>query len=555
MENPNQVVPPDYSTDDFVAEREPFINAGLTEQQASDALRNLWTIRNNRDKAIWQRRQEEAAEADEAERDRQELLRQQQEDEDAQVLREERKKNKAKFAPIPNRPVTSELLVLPSLVAVRKLKNHQFCELWYFINAGPDEAERSVAFAIDDNSLSIVPAADGSHSFVPSAFARDKSDVVHDESLTFEQFGQATVRMIAAMANNGWQKPHVDMHIQFWSNIEHHKWRYSRMDSHQRALLTYQGNQRRNWHATIGGPQAFNLALINEDILNDTLNKIVLRINNEHHRLIRTCFHAPIRPLFNAAHRTLTFFSASTGLTHTPDKNRVHWNYPHAYCTTRASLVPTTRRIPARHWYSPHAAFSHVTGIRHTSSPRTSLGRPHAAPSPIPRGRSLESALDRLSQANDKSAGSAAAPSSSFTPSHMRSSSGQKRPASPPCASSSYIPKKMHSFRTNNQAQLNDLVAFILSVCPVCLGRHKHDILRCASPRTWDDKHDALTERIGAGLFTKAGKQLCARWQKPSGCMEAHRLLHFCSGCGAKTHGAQRCPRAQDLLPSDSVQG
>jgi hypothetical protein len=76
MENPNQVVPPDYSTDDFVAEREPFINAGLTEQQASDALRNLWTVRNNRDKAVWQRRQEEAAEADEAERDRQELLRQ-----------------------------------------------------------------------------------------------------------------------------------------------------------------------------------------------------------------------------------------------------------------------------------------------------------------------------------------------------------------------------------------------------------------------------------------------------------------------------------------------
>jgi hypothetical protein len=113
----------------------------------------------------------------------------------------------------------------------------------------------------------------------------------------------------------------------------------------------------------------------------------------------------------------------------------------------------------------------------------------------------------------------------------------------------------MRSFQTNNQAQLNDLVAFILSVCPVCLGRHKHDILRCASPRTWDDKHKAFTECIGAGLFTKAGKQLCVRWQKPSGCMEAHRLLHFCSGCGAKSHGAQRCPRAQDPLPSDSVQG
>jgi hypothetical protein len=89
MENPNQAVPPDYATNEFVAEREPFIDAGLTEQQASDALRNLWTVRNNRDKAVWQWRQEEAAEADEAERERQELLRQQQEDEDALVLKEE----------------------------------------------------------------------------------------------------------------------------------------------------------------------------------------------------------------------------------------------------------------------------------------------------------------------------------------------------------------------------------------------------------------------------------------------------------------------------------
>jgi hypothetical protein len=372
MENPNQAVPPDYATNEFVAEREPFIDAGLTEQQASDALRNLWTVRNNRDKAVWQRRQEEAAEADEAERERQELLRQQQEDEDALVLKEERKKNKAKFAPIPNRPVTSELLVLPSLVAVRKLKNHQFCELWYFTNAGLDEAECSVSFAIDDNSLSIVLATDGSHSFVPSAFARDKSDVVHNESLTFEQFGQVTVRMIAVMANNGWQKPHVDMHIQFWSNIEHHKWRYSRMDSHQRALLTYQGNQRRNWHATIGGPQAFNLALINEDVLNDTLNKIVLRVSNEHHRLIRTCHLAPI--CLCRRHSSYSHFLLY-----------VYWFNPHARSKPRSLALPTrvlhnthvtgtyhtphtraslvlTRRFHARHWRSPHAAATRVTG-------------------------------------------------------------------------------------------------------------------------------------------------------------------------------------------------
>lgn len=211
MEDPNLAQVPDYTASEFEEERQTFINTSLTAEQAAGVLTNLWTPKNNRDKDIWQRHQQAVAAAQEAARELADQRRAQQKEEDAQMLREKGKKNKIKFAPIPNKPVVSEPLVLPSLVAIRKIKNHQFCKLWYFTNAGLNEAERSASYSLDDNSLSIVPATDGSHSFVPSAFARDKADVVRDKNLSFEQFSQAPVQMVKSMIDCTWQQPHVDI--------------------------------------------------------------------------------------------------------------------------------------------------------------------------------------------------------------------------------------------------------------------------------------------------------------------------------------------------------
>lgn len=289
MDDPNLAVALDFTANNFVDERQVLIDIGLTEQQAATVLHNQWTAQNNWDKVTWQQKQWDAAAAQVAVQERADQLRVQEEEEDTLILQDEKKKNKVKFAPIPDTPVSSRPLVLPSLVALCKLKNHQFCELWYFTNAGLDEAEKSILYTADDNSLSIVPGTDGSHSFVPSAFAHDKSNIIQDKNLSFEQFGQATLRLMNAMVNNGWQQDHVDMHIHFWSNIENHEWCYSRLDSQQRALLFYQGNQQCFWHATIGGPLAFNLSIINEEVLNNAHDCLLIKTNNEQYKLIRKC--------------------------------------------------------------------------------------------------------------------------------------------------------------------------------------------------------------------------------------------------------------------------
>ncbi|KAG1884401.1 hypothetical protein F4604DRAFT_1502557, partial [Suillus subluteus] len=82
--------------------------------------------------------------------------------------------------------------------------------------------------------------------------------------------------------------------------------------------------------------------------------------------------------------------------------------------------------------------------------------------------------------------------------------------------------------------------------CAVCLGRHQHRTIECTSTHTWNGQTKTFGECIQKGLWTKDGKQICTGWQRDEGCnTPRHDACHMCSGCGASTHGAQKCPRAQ----------
>ncbi|KAG6326127.1 hypothetical protein ID866_12962 [Astraeus odoratus] len=157
-------------------------------------------------------------------------------------MHKECKKNKTKFAPIPDVEVAAEPIILPSQAMLHKLQQHKFCKLWYFTNEGLQEATATCLFTLDDDTLSFLPTADGTMTLVPTSMVQDKANIIEDENLLFEQFSQATLCMIAFMQDAGWDQPHVQMHIQFWSAIENHKWHNSTNPNQQRALLTYQGN-------------------------------------------------------------------------------------------------------------------------------------------------------------------------------------------------------------------------------------------------------------------------------------------------------------------------
>ncbi|KAH0831392.1 hypothetical protein J3R83DRAFT_14057 [Lanmaoa asiatica] len=265
---------PDFEGPNFARERQDLINAGLTPALAITSLQTIFRSNKRKERADRERERAEAQIAREEEAERADQLRLQQEEDEEQALKEERKKNKAKFAIIPDTPVPVEPVIVPAHAALRKLKNHQFVDMWYWTNDSLDAADRVKANIPDDSSLALITSEDGTPSFIPSVSAHSKLSVIPDEELSFEQFGQAAIRMITAMRQSNWDPSHINMFISFWRNIETHPWRSSRILRQQKALLVYQGQQRLNWHKTIGSPSAFNLSEINQITLTNTLNDL-----------------------------------------------------------------------------------------------------------------------------------------------------------------------------------------------------------------------------------------------------------------------------------------
>ena len=160
---------------------------------------------------------------------------------------------------------------------------------------------------------------------------------------------------------------------------------------------------------------------------------------------------------------------------------------------------------------------------------------------------------DRYSSFSDQ-----ALASSTFTKvTHSRTPSLSKQPISPLSGghAEGSLPKRPRSFRIDSQSAppfpnigAHKASAFqnnTLSICAVCLGRHKHSVpvVFCAAKRTWNDQFDTFIERFNKALRVKdTGTILCSMWQRESGCHKKHDGMYACLGCGGLTHGASSCP-------------
>jgi hypothetical protein len=272
--NPSLLECPDFSSPTYTLVRAPLINDNTNEAQAVQLLKDVWNAGNEADRTRWQLQVDEdetlrleqlrvQAEADD--------LRLQKEVEEAEALRkDDLKKNKSKYIPIPDRDVPTVAPVFASSYAVRKMEKGLYLELWYYTNAGLDEALRNSNTA-DDEAMVMLRMPNGSTSWVPAASARTATAVTDDKNILWEDFCQAAPRMIVAMEEAGWPQERVEMLAKFWGNLQVHQFRSSRDPMDQKALIVYQAEQRRLWHLAISSPQgAYNLSRINEEILRKT---------------------------------------------------------------------------------------------------------------------------------------------------------------------------------------------------------------------------------------------------------------------------------------------
>jgi hypothetical protein len=304
---------PDYTSPTYAIARAHLINPDTTEPQAILFLRDIWFAGNDADKLRWQLQNVE----DEALRNEQlqiqteaEVLKAQTEIEEAEALRkEEVKRNKAKYAPIPDRDVPTVARVVASNYAIRKMEKGLYVELWYYTNAGLDEAFRS-SNTVDDEAMMMIRSSNGSTSWVPAASTRTSSSVTDDRNILWEDFCQAAPRMIVAMEEADWPSERVAMLAKFWGNLQIHELRSSRDPLDQKTLIVYQAEQRRLWHLAISSPQgAYNLSRINEEIMKKTRDQVYWneRRSKDLQRDFRVCYSLSLAKFFTT--KILSFYN------------------------------------------------------------------------------------------------------------------------------------------------------------------------------------------------------------------------------------------------------
>lgn len=518
--NPNDAVPPNFASDAFIEDCQWLIDHGLTEDLATATLSDLWTIQNNKDRATWAIHQEEIAQADHETQVHTEALTAEklhlQEEEESLLLWEEHKKNKAKFAPIPDHPASSQPIILPSQLALQKLKNHQFCELWFFTNEGLEEAKKSGSYASDDSSLSLLQTPDGHHAFVPSISAHDKADIIQNEDLSYFQFGTAAFYILSSMRACGWDESHITMHLKFFAAIDTYPYCHSTRDIHTWALIAYQATQRQYWHATIGSVDAFDLSYIVYSQLKTTLNDIVLCDQISELNITRTvCNVSPLNPFYLCSPYVFFFVHAIWA------QFFLHVSSP--------SMFPLLGFI-----------------IFHCSHLRSPTFCSH-----LQNNTQLLGLITRFQNSATLAPSSASSSLTSVPALRHPHLSGRSTSYSPYPTSGS-TPRPPRSFR--NSSSYPSQSSSNTPACPVCLFHTRHDIVHCNAKHTWDDKFPTYSSCIGSAIIVKeTGKQLCRCWQRLESCQMSHDTKHLCSGCGSLNHGVQTCPCAQKLCTHNSL--
>ncbi|KAG2141113.1 hypothetical protein DEU56DRAFT_941415, partial [Suillus clintonianus] len=199
--DPNLNICPDYADGVFADTRLQLTNENINEQQAIAILRNIWQADNNIAKAQWDRQVEEDRErqehVDRLNDEEQERLEHDRREEDEATQKEDRKKNKFKYTSIPQRDVPTEPVIIPSSYATCKLDKGDYVELWYFTNAGLDDAKLKTS--VSEDAMIMATLAGGETAWVSAASMRNASTIVDDQNLPFEDFCQACPRIISAM--------------------------------------------------------------------------------------------------------------------------------------------------------------------------------------------------------------------------------------------------------------------------------------------------------------------------------------------------------------------
>ncbi|KAJ6518998.1 hypothetical protein C8R45DRAFT_1048107 [Mycena sanguinolenta] len=292
---------PDYTSPAFATIR-GFIVAGappgapLTDAEAANQLTDAWNKEHDARQAAW----DAPVQADAAQATADAIAAAAQADADraaaeaaAEAERIEAEKKKPKLGSFDTALVIPDFLApRASNFAKKKVDDREYVELWYWTKEGCLDADSLRAGVEADESFGITQIG-STLSLKPLAAFKASKKVVRDEDLTWAQLSIAKTGYLAAIEAAGWPKEHRGTISSFLYAIENHPSRMNHDDYADNILVIYQARARRHWHDMLGQGNGFNLAIINDRLLDQISQEFHNKLRSSRYRAIYSD-HAPI---------------------------------------------------------------------------------------------------------------------------------------------------------------------------------------------------------------------------------------------------------------------
>jgi actin-related protein len=326
-QNPHLDVIPDHAGPHYDDIRTILVNTGITNEQAIKTLNVSWTRSHEERIQAWDQQviKDEAALKEE---------RQEQEDqlraERKQELKNERReieRKKSKMNDFNEDAMVSDFLTpRPYDYALRRIADFDYVELWYFTQEGCAHAMDQPTQNEDTLCLTRV---DDLVFFKPMSALRASEDVIQDAELSWRQMEIAKTNLIQHITRCGWSEKAITALAQFFMNLGVHH--YRQRPHGEQALLSYQAQVRRDWHDQLKLGNGFNIAIINETLLQSIHRRIMDREfldEVSHHTFL-------IRSLNSSLHSLSPFITPPS-----PALLRVPPRYAYTPCTARLPITP-----------------------------------------------------------------------------------------------------------------------------------------------------------------------------------------------------------------------
>ena len=268
LHDPHLEVMPDHAGQHYDALRDVLTQNGMSAEEAAQALDNSWTLNHNARIEAWdQQVLADAAAALALEQQQQQQQQQQPEHLAPPVLAHEgaeAEKKKPKMRDFDDASIVGNYIApRPAQYALRRVEEFEYAELWYFTPDGcADATQQQLSQSDDAFGLTRV---DDMVALKSVSSLKASKNVILDADLSFRQMSMAKNTIIPLMSKYQWPEKAINAFAQLFTQLEIHPFRQREFG--ERALITYQARVRREWHDQLKLGSAFNIGLLNEDLL------------------------------------------------------------------------------------------------------------------------------------------------------------------------------------------------------------------------------------------------------------------------------------------------